>query len=298
MAIATASRPHRVAGSSRSRTSPRSRRPRPSGRWSAGAAHRWSQRLRADDRPPPWWRPQRQYRLGRLPSRQGWRTGKVAAIGSDPNRDARVALAALPRRSRSASSSLRSASASATCSRAAEARTFAPATRSRCASCRVGTVVHDLELEPVARREGGPRGPLPAIQLVTRRACTPRCDFLSRSGSVASPSTAGPQSAPSATPSRSRSPWQGRSEPVEGHRPRPWVAINPVDHPLGGGGARPPVDRHPVSPWGKPRGPHSQEGQGVRPDDRSSSPQSRQPEVHAMPAQPRRRVHSSTSTFG
>jgi large subunit ribosomal protein L2 len=32
------------------------------------------------------------------------------------------------------------------------------------------------------------------------------------------------------------------------------VAMNPVDHPLGGGEGRSSGGRHPVSPWGKPEG--------------------------------------------
>ncbi|MYF84849.1 MAG: 50S ribosomal protein L2, partial [Acidimicrobiia bacterium] len=31
-------------------------------------------------------------------------------------------------------------------------------------------------------------------------------------------------------------------------------AMNPVDHPLGGGEGRSSGGRHPVSPWGKPEG--------------------------------------------
>ena len=30
------------------------------------------------------------------------------------------------------------------------------------------------------------------------------------------------------------------------------VAMNPVDHPLGGGEGRTSGGRHPVTPWGKP----------------------------------------------
>lgn len=43
-----------------------------------------------------------------------------------------------------------------------------------------------------------------------------------------------------------RSRWQGRRPEVRG------VAMNPVDHPLGGGEGRSSGGRHPVTPWGKP----------------------------------------------
>ncbi len=45
-----------------------------------------------------------------------------------------------------------------------------------------------------------------------------------------------------------KSRWLGRRPKVRG------VAMNPVDHPLGGGEGRSSGGRHPVSPWGKPEG--------------------------------------------
>jgi large subunit ribosomal protein L2 len=43
-----------------------------------------------------------------------------------------------------------------------------------------------------------------------------------------------------------RSRWKGKRPEVRG------VAMNPVDHPLGGGEGRSSGGRHPVTPWGKP----------------------------------------------
>jgi large subunit ribosomal protein L2 len=43
-----------------------------------------------------------------------------------------------------------------------------------------------------------------------------------------------------------RSRWIGRRPKVRG------VAMNPIDHPLGGGEGRSSGGRHPVTPWGKP----------------------------------------------
>src|SRR5882757_4511131 len=45
-----------------------------------------------------------------------------------------------------------------------------------------------------------------------------------------------------------RSRWKGIRPHVRG------VAMNPVDHPLGGGEGKTSGGRHPVSPWGKPEG--------------------------------------------
>jgi large subunit ribosomal protein L2 len=43
-----------------------------------------------------------------------------------------------------------------------------------------------------------------------------------------------------------RSRWLGRRPSVRG------VAMNPIDHPHGGGEGRTSGGRHPVTPWGKP----------------------------------------------
>ena len=45
-----------------------------------------------------------------------------------------------------------------------------------------------------------------------------------------------------------RNRWKGVRPQTRG------VAMNPVDHPLGGGEGRSSGGRHPVSPWGKPEG--------------------------------------------
>jgi large subunit ribosomal protein L2 len=43
-----------------------------------------------------------------------------------------------------------------------------------------------------------------------------------------------------------RTRWMGKRPHVRG------VAMNPVDHPLGGGEGKTSGGRHPVSPWGQP----------------------------------------------
>ena len=45
-----------------------------------------------------------------------------------------------------------------------------------------------------------------------------------------------------------RNRWKGVKPQTRG------VAMNPVDHPLGGGEGKTSGGRHPVSPWGKPEG--------------------------------------------
>ena len=56
-----------------------------------------------------------------------------------------------------------------------------------------------------------------------------------------------------------RNRWKGRRPQVRG------VAMNPVDHPLGGGEGKSSGGRHPVSPWGKPEG---RTRQAHKPSDR------------------------------
>ena len=45
-----------------------------------------------------------------------------------------------------------------------------------------------------------------------------------------------------------RNRWKGKRPQTRG------VAMNPVDHPLGGGEGKSSGGRHPVSPWGQPEG--------------------------------------------
>jgi large subunit ribosomal protein L2 len=53
-----------------------------------------------------------------------------------------------------------------------------------------------------------------------------------------------------------RNRWKGKRPSVRG------VAMNPVDHPLGGGEGKSSGGRHPTSPWGKPEGRTRRKGKG------------------------------------
>ena len=53
-----------------------------------------------------------------------------------------------------------------------------------------------------------------------------------------------------------RNRWKGRRPKVRG------VAMNPVDHPLGGGEGKSSGGRHPTSPWGKKEGRTRKKGKG------------------------------------
>ncbi|ODS56331.1 MAG: 50S ribosomal protein L2 [Acidobacteria bacterium SCN 69-37] len=116
----------------------------------------------------------------------------------------------------------------------------------------LGTQVHNVELKPgkggqIARSAGS------SVQLVAREG-----DYASlrmpsgelRQISVECLATVGQvgnidhENVSIGKAGRSR--WLGRRPHVRG------VAMNPVDHPLGGGEGKTSGGRHPVSPWGQP----------------------------------------------
>jgi large subunit ribosomal protein L2 len=116
----------------------------------------------------------------------------------------------------------------------------------------LGTTIHNVELKPgkggqLARSAGT------GIQLVARegRFCLLRLpstevrrvhsDCFATIGQVGNVDHEN-QSLGKAGASR----WRGRRPSVRG------VAMNPVDHPLGGGEGKSSGGRHPVTPWGKP----------------------------------------------
>jgi large subunit ribosomal protein L2 len=118
----------------------------------------------------------------------------------------------------------------------------------------VGTTVHNIELKPGA---GGKlaRGAGAAVQLVAKEGnfATLRLpstemrrvpiDCRATVGQVGNVEAGLVQLGKAG-----RNRWKGRRPHTRG------VAMNPVDHPLGGGEGKSSGGRHPVSPWGKPEG--------------------------------------------
>jgi large subunit ribosomal protein L2 len=118
----------------------------------------------------------------------------------------------------------------------------------------VGTTVHNVELKPGA---GGrmARGAGSSIQLVAKEG-----DFATlrlpstemRRVPIDCRGTVGEVGNPEAElvslGKAGRNRWKGVRPQTRG------VAMNPVDHPLGGGEGKSSGGRHPVSPWGKPEG--------------------------------------------
>ncbi len=118
----------------------------------------------------------------------------------------------------------------------------------------VGTVVHNVELKPgaggkMARSAGS------SVQLVAKEGRT--ATLRLPSGEVrmvlmdcrATVGEVGNSEAELVSVGKAgRNRWKGKRPQTRG------VAMNPVDHPLGGGEGKSSGGRHPVSPWGKKEG--------------------------------------------
>jgi large subunit ribosomal protein L2 len=178
---------------------------------------------------------------------------KVAAIEYDPNRNARIALLhyldgekryiIAPARVR-VGDMLQSGQGSEIRPGNALPLRYIP----------VGTTVHNVELKPGA---GGKmaRGAGSSIQLVAKEG-----DFATlrlpstemRRVSIDCRATVGevgnPEAELTSLGKAGRNRWKGVRPQTRG------VAMNPVDHPLGGGEGKSSGGRHPVSPWGQPEG--------------------------------------------
>jgi large subunit ribosomal protein L2 len=116
----------------------------------------------------------------------------------------------------------------------------------------VGTIVHNVEMKPaaggkIARAAGqyvqlvGKDAGYAQIKLMSGELRTVRAECMATIGAVSNPDNANRQIGKAG-----RSRWLGRKPHNRG------VAMNPVDHPLGGGEGRSSGGRHPVTPWGKP----------------------------------------------
>ncbi|MDF1736638.1 MAG: 50S ribosomal protein L2 [Minwuia sp.] len=115
----------------------------------------------------------------------------------------------------------------------------------------VGTVIHNVELKPekggqIARSAGtyaqliGKDSGYAQLRLSSGEQRMVRGECMATVGAVSNPDQ---QNAKLGKAGRKR--WLGKRPAVRG------VAMNPVDHPHGGGEGRTSGGRHPVTPWGK-----------------------------------------------
>ncbi len=118
----------------------------------------------------------------------------------------------------------------------------------------VGTVVHAVELQPEAGAKLA-RSAGTSVQLVAKEGTTATLRLPStemRRVSIDCRATVGEVGNSEAelikVGKAGRSRWKGKRPQTRG------VAMNPVDHPHGGGEGKTSGGRHPVSPWGKVEG--------------------------------------------
>ncbi len=118
----------------------------------------------------------------------------------------------------------------------------------------VGTTIHSVELKPGAGAKMG-RSAGASIQLVAKEGEVVTLRLPStemRRVPIDCRATVGEVGNPEAElvslGKAGRNRWKGVRPQTRG------VAMNPVDHPLGGGEGKTSGGRHPVSPWGQPEG--------------------------------------------
>jgi large subunit ribosomal protein L2 len=120
------------------------------------------------------------------------------------------------------------------------------------ASIPVGTIIYNVEMKPgkggqLARSAGtyvqlvGRDQGYALIRLSSGEQRLVRGDCMASIGAVSNPDHSNITIAKAG-----RNVWLGKRPSVRG------VAMNPVDHPHGGGEGRTSGGRHPVTPWGKP----------------------------------------------
>jgi large subunit ribosomal protein L2 len=178
---------------------------------------------------------------------------KVAAIEYDPNRNARIAL--LHYRDGEKRYILAPAGlAVGDVLNSGHGSEIRPGNALPLRYIPVGTTVHNIELKPGA---GGKlaRGAGAAVQLVAKEGnfATLRLPSTEmRRVAIDCRATVGQVGNVEAglvdLGKAGRNRWRGRRPHTRG------VAMNPVDHPLGGGEGKSSGGRHPVTPWGKPEG--------------------------------------------
>jgi len=193
----------------------------------------------------------RRYRMIDFKRRKFDAPAKVLRLEYDPNRTAFIALIEYedgevsyilaPQRLEAGDSVISGASAD-----------IKPGNALPLSSIPVGTIVHNVEMKPgkggqIARSAGT------YVQLVGRDAGNAllrlgsgevrmvRADCMATIGAVSNPDQANIKLGKAG-----RSRWLGKRPSVRG------VAMNPVDHPHGGGEGRTSGGRHPVTPWGRP----------------------------------------------
>ena len=194
-----------------------------------------------------------QYRIIDFKRNKDGVPAKVAAIEYDPNRNARIALLhyldgekryILAPRDVKVGDMLQSG----------EGADIRPGNALPMRFIPVGSVVHNVELKPggggkLARSAGmslqlvAKEGDFATLRLPSTEMRRVPIDCRATIGEVGNA-----EAELISIGKAGRNRWKGKRPQTRG------VAMNPVDHPLGGGEGKTSGGRHPVSPWGKPEG--------------------------------------------
>ena len=195
----------------------------------------------------------RRYRIVDFKRTKDGVPAKVAAVEYDPNRSARIALLHYADGFKSyiiAPAGIRVGSVV----QSGPDADIKPGNALPLRSIPTGTVIHAIELRPgggakIARSAGA------GVQLLAKESGYAALRMPSgeiRRVSVECRATVGEvgnaEQGNVKLGKAGRNRWKGKRPSVRG------VAMNPVDHPLGGGEGKSSGGRHPVSPWGKPEG--------------------------------------------
>jgi len=195
----------------------------------------------------------RQYRLIDFKRVKDGVTAKVAAIEYDPNRTCRIALLHYADGEKAYILAPRGLEVGAQVS-SGQGADIKPGNALPLRFIPVGTTVHNVELRPggggkIARSAGM------AVQLVAKEgefatlrmpSTEMRRVLIDCRATVGEVGNSEHELIKIGKAGRNR--WKGRRPQTRG------VAMNPVDHPLGGGEGRTSGGRPAVSPWGKPEG--------------------------------------------
>jgi len=177
--------------------------------------------------------------------------GTVERLEYDPNRSAFIALLVFEDGERAyiiAPQRLRAGDVVV----AAESADIKPGNAMPMANMPVGTIIHNVEMKPgkggqIARAAGtyaqiiGKDQGYAQLKLSSGELRLVRAECMATVGAVSNPDQ---QNTKLGKAGRKR--WLGKRPSVRG------VAMNPIDHPHGGGEGRTSGGRHPVTPWGKP----------------------------------------------
>jgi large subunit ribosomal protein L2 len=201
-----------------------------------------------------WWRGgghKRQYRVIDFKRDKRDIPGKVATIEYDPNRSARIALVHYvdgDKRYILQPNGLKVGDTVV----AGDNVDILPGNALPLKNIPLGTLVHNVELKPgrggqIARGAGSAvqvvakEGEYASVKMPSGELRRIRIECLATVGQVGNLDH---ENVSFGKAGRSR--WLGKRPHVRG------VAMNPVDHPLGGGEGKTSGGRHPVSPWGMP----------------------------------------------